>query len=86
MTRETLLTLYSRAGCHLCEEMWQQLQGLQQEIPFRLALVDVDGIPEMRARYDTRIPVLTHEDRVLCELILDVARVREYLCNAANGV
>ena len=86
MTPETLLTLYSRTGCHLCEDMCRQLQGLQQEIPFRLVLVDVDEIPEMRVRYDTRVPVLTHADRVLCELFLDATQVREYLCNAANGV
>lgn len=86
MTADKLLTVYSRPGCHLCEEMWRQLQGLQREIPFRLTLVDVDEIPEMRMRYDTRVPVLVHEDQVLCELFLDEARVREYLCVGVNGV
>jgi hypothetical protein len=86
VTAEKVLTVYSRPGCHLCEEMWRQLQGLQREIPFLLALVDVDEIPEMRMRYATRVPVLAHADRVLCELFLDEARVREYLCNGVNGV
>lgn len=86
MTAKKLLTLYSRTGCHLCEEMWRELQGLQQEFPFRLTLVDVDEIPEMRLRYDTRVPVLAHGDRILSELFLDAVRVREYLCSGANGV
>ncbi len=86
MTKEKLLTVYSRRGCHLCEEMWGQLHRLQQEIPFRLALVDIDEEPEVRRRYDTRVPVLAHEGQVLCELFLDEARVREYLCLEVNGV
>ena len=83
---EKLLTLYTRAGCHLCEDMWLQLQQLHQEIPFRLALVDVDETPELRVRYDSRVPVLAHAERVLSELFLDELRVREYLCAGVNGV
>ena len=83
---ERVLTLYSRQGCHLCDQMWEQLQELRRQIPIRIVLVDVDSAPELQAHYGTRVPVLVHAEYELSELFLDEARVREYLCDRVNGV
>lgn len=46
--------LYTRAGCHLCDEAAQVLRqhGLQFE-PF-----DIDADPQLQARYTACVPVV----------------------------
>lgn len=71
------LTLYYREGCHLCQSMLQALRGLQSRLDFNLKLVDIDGDPELRQRYDEWVPVLAHEELELCHYNLDERAVRE---------
>ena len=52
------LTLYSRVGCHLCEDMLDTLQSFSKDLEFSVDVVDIDQEPILRRRYDTRVPVL----------------------------
>lgn len=52
------LTLYSRAGCHLCEEMRAVVEVVGREISFDLEVVDVDGDPKLLRAYGDEVPVL----------------------------
>lgn len=65
------LTFYYRSGCHLCDDMWQQLQEFRKERAFELDPVDVDGSPQLQARYGTLVPVLARGDQELCHYYLD---------------
>ncbi|MFD1730622.1 glutaredoxin family protein [Deinococcus malanensis] len=56
-----MLTLYSRAGCHLCEQARSHLEALD----FAFQVVDVDSDPSLKDRYDHNVPVLTSGERVL---------------------
>lgn len=78
------LRLYQRAGCHLCEEMLEQLQAFSPGgVCFELEQVDVDGNEALRARYHERVPVLTGADGVtLCEVFFDPVAVSNYLQKA----
>ena len=73
------LTVYSRHGCHLCEEMIAALQEMQGRFRFGIAVVDVDGDPELARRYGEKVPVLAHGPRELCHHTLDRAAVAEYV-------
>lgn len=53
------VVLYTRQGCHLCEEAWQCLQQEQQRYQFALEAIDVDPDPELAARYGDVVPVVT---------------------------
>lgn len=57
------LTLYTRAGCHLCERVEDLL--VSHEVACRL--VDVDADMAARERYGLRVPVLTAKGAVLVE-------------------
>jgi glutathione S-transferase len=46
--------LYSRANCHLCEEMAAELRGLGVDFD----QIDVDSDPGLAARYGNLVPVL----------------------------
>lgn len=76
---EPLLTVYSRAYCHLCEEMIEALRGLRGALRFDIEVVDVDADPVLERLYGEKVPVLMHGDHELCHYRLDVAAVTAYL-------
>ena len=52
------ITLYTRPGCHLCDELKVDLAEMQQEIGFMLVERNIDDNAEDHARYQYLIPVL----------------------------
>jgi glutaredoxin len=56
------LTIYSKPGCHLCEEMKSLLDRLIAQRPdrheFALEEIDISGDRELLTRYALEIPVL----------------------------
>ena len=72
------LILYSRPGCHLCEELAEELAPL---LAGRATLthVDVSRDPELERRYGLRIPVLAAGATELSSYPLDRERVRGFL-------
>jgi len=52
------VTLYSRSDCHLCEEAKTDLAALQEQVPHRLKVVDIDSSPDLTERYGLEVPVV----------------------------
>ena len=54
------LTLYSRPGCHLCDEMKVVVQRVAQSAskPVTIEVVDISTDPGLETRYGLEIPVL----------------------------
>ncbi|MBL6966732.1 MAG: DUF2085 domain-containing protein [Anaerolineales bacterium] len=52
------ITMYSRNGCHLCEQAEDDLRALQDQYPHKLAILDLDENPELEATYGFEIPVI----------------------------
>jgi glutaredoxin len=74
------LILYTRPGCHLCEEALEALLGLHREgCRFELVEVDIESDEELLRRMLERIPVVELDGEVVAELIVDVAAVRARL-------
>jgi len=61
----TVLTLYSRPGCHLCEEMKAVVQrvGRAAGAPVAVEEIDISTDPDLEARYGLEIPVLLVDGR-----------------------
>lgn len=53
------VTMYGKAGCHLCDEAREHLETLAAEREFELREVDIRGDPALFERYRYRIPVIT---------------------------
>lgn len=53
-----VVTLYTRVGCHLCEQAESVLRAAREDRPFQLDLVDVDRDPDLTRRYGVRVPVV----------------------------
>ncbi len=52
------LTLYSRPGCHLCDEMKAVIHRVATTIPLSLEEIDISADAELETRYGLEIPVL----------------------------
>jgi len=52
------VTLYTRAGCHLCDEAKKVLERARAREPFDLEILDIDGNAELRRLYDHEVPVI----------------------------
>jgi glutaredoxin len=61
------VTIYTRAGCHLCEEAERVVRSEQAAGGFRLELVDIDRDPELVRRYGVRVPVVAVDGEELFE-------------------
>jgi len=73
------LTVYSRAYCHLCDELLEALEGLQHAVPFTVEVVDIDADPGLERSHGDRVPVLVHDGNELCHGRIDRDRVTAYL-------
>jgi glutaredoxin len=57
------LELYTRPGCHLCDDLRTLCERLGGEFPLQLLVVNIEDDPALRARYDQEIPVLFVDGR-----------------------
>lgn len=66
------VVVYSRPGCHLCEEAIEQIVALHgQGYRFNLHEVDIESNDLLLRRYLERIPVVEVDGLEVSELILD---------------
>jgi glutaredoxin len=54
------ITIYSRPGCHLCEEMKAVVERVARREQGAIAIdeIDISTNPELESRYGLEIPVL----------------------------
>jgi glutaredoxin len=52
------VTLYTRAGCCLCDDAKQVLQDARRRAAFDYEEVDIDGDPALVSRYNDEVPVI----------------------------
>ena len=57
------VTLYSRPGCHLCEDARREMELAEPNL--EIDEVDVDSDPLLRERYGLDIPVVMAGEREL---------------------
>ena len=65
------VTIYSRPGCCLCDEVKQELQRLQECADFELEEINVDESGELRRLYSDEVPVVMSDGRKAFKYRLD---------------
>jgi glutaredoxin len=74
------VVLYTRPGCHLCDEARDLLESLRGLPPsFDVREVDIDSDDRLLAAYLERIPVVELDGEVIGELILETDALRAKL-------
>ncbi|MBX3647890.1 MAG: glutaredoxin family protein [Rhodocyclaceae bacterium] len=75
------LTVYSRAWCHLCDDLLNALRPICEELGADIEVIDIDAHPEFEEAHGERVPVVMGGESELCHYFLDAAAVRAYLLN-----
>jgi glutaredoxin len=69
----TTVTLYSRPGCHLCDEAREALRHAQTQASFTVHEIDITADDALHARYLERIPVVALDGEELFDYEVDEA-------------
>ena len=65
------VTLYGRAGCHLCDDARAVLERMRRDRPFALREIDIESDPALHAPYLERIPVIALDGEELFDFFVD---------------
>jgi glutaredoxin len=76
------VTLYTRPGCHLCDEAKAAIAPLLLEFGAALREVNIDDDAALKERYGWDIPVLFVGSRKSAKHRVDVAQFRRQLRDA----
>ena len=67
----TTVTLYSRPGCHLCDDARAALERVRREADFHLEEIDIETDDDLHRAYLERIPVVMLDGEHLFDYFVD---------------
>jgi glutaredoxin len=65
------VTLYTRPGCHLCDDARAALHELRERMSFELREIDIETDDALHAAYLERIPVICLDGEHVSDYFLD---------------
>ena len=78
------VTLYTRPGCHLCEQAKEQMAPLLREFGANLREINIDQDAALRQRYTNDVPVVFLGSRKLAKHKVDLEQFRRALERAGG--
>ena len=72
----TLVTLYGKPGCHLCDDARAVVDAVRSDAAFDLREVDITLDPVLANRLGERIPVVEIDGEEVFEHFVDAAELR----------
>ena len=81
----TALTLYSRPGCHLCDDMKAVVEQVARSVALTVAVVDISTDPQLELRYGQEIPVLLIDGRMAAKFRVSVQELTQILQGRSGG-
>lgn len=79
------VVLYSRKHCGLCDEASSELRDLAHALGFNFNERDIDDDAELRARYDTVIPVVMVDGRIVAQAPFVIEELRDFVVAAIGA-
>jgi len=80
------VVLYTREGCHLCDDVRETLLSLRDSSGgFELREIDIDTDDDLHAGFLERIPVVEVDGDVVAELDIDPAVLHAALAARRTG-
>ena len=79
MARHLTFTVYTRAQCCCCHKAIDLLRDQQRRHGFRIEEVDVDSNPELVAKYNTEVPVVSVGGKVRFRGVVNPALLERLL-------
>ena len=78
------VVLYSKPGCHLCEEMKEEMNRAGCSDLYELEEVNIEDDPDLFARYRHEIPVLSIDGVEAFRYHLRADELRSYVTALVN--
>jgi glutaredoxin len=78
------IVMYTRQGCHLCEQAWEQLEQARRRHGFALRQVDIDQDAQLVREYGECVPVVVVNGRVRFRGAVNGVLLRRLLETEAN--
>jgi hypothetical protein len=75
---------YTRKECDLCHAALAVVKRVQQKIPFRLDVIDIDSNAELNALYGAVIPVVRSNNQDLARSFVDEKKLLEAIRNTTH--
>jgi hypothetical protein len=79
------LTLYSKPGCHLCDEMKHVIDVVGTRVPLTLEIVDISRDPALMEQYGLEIPVLVIDGRKAAKYRVTARELEDKLNRRRGG-
>ena len=76
-----ILSIYTRAECHLCDDMLDGLKRWQKHYNFTINIVDIDTDSSLTERFAARIPIIAAGDTEICQYHLDETALSRFFSN-----
>jgi len=77
------LQVFSRPGCHLCEQLIEELLPLVAG-SIEVVVCDIDSRDDWCEEYDTRVPVVKYDGEFICQYHLDREALTRILSNIST--
>jgi glutaredoxin len=75
----TVVTIYSRENCHLCDVAVESLESVKSELNFEIEKIYIDGDTELVNRYGEEVPVIHIDGKHHDMFRIDLERFRSSL-------
>ena len=77
------LTLYTRPGCHLCNEMKAKIAPIAARCRFTIRERNIDDDAALLERFNEEVPVLFLGEKKIAKYFVDVAQLQRQLEEAS---
>lgn len=73
------LLVYSREGCHLCQDLLADLESFEEFSSLPVTVVDIDKDAELMKQFSHDVPVLNYGQQRVCKHFFNPQALREVL-------
>ena len=77
--KQPIVTIYSRTGCHLCENAENLLKPLESTLDFTIEVKLIDGNKELEDLYGQLIPVVQVNGKYFSHFRVDIEEFKSFL-------
>ena len=79
MNPTATVTVYSRTGCHLCEDVINKLSPLTESLNFKIEEIKIDGNLELEKEFGELIPVTKVNGYHFDHFSIDLDKFKSFL-------
>jgi glutaredoxin len=81
-TAGVVVEIFSKPGCHLCEQAKHTLEKMQRKYGFELREINIEKDPALMLEYETRIPLIWVDSHLVCKYVVDENIVAKNILSA----